>query len=154
MIVITVVFLIIDIVSKILVSNLLEEQVSINIIHNFFNLTYVKNTGAAWSIMDDKSYLVLIISGLIILGLVLYIYKNKSENKFEKFAYAMILGGAFGNFVDRIVYGYVIDFLDFTLFGYSYPIFNFADVFIVLGVIFLIGYTWRCNGDRDRSNRK
>ena len=58
----------------------------------------------------------------------------------------MILGGAFGNFIDRIFLGYVIDFLDFNLFGYDYPIFNLADSFIFLGVLFLLIDSWRRDG--------
>ena len=65
MVIITIILLVIDILSKLIVSNLLEEQVSIEIIHNFLNITYVKNTGAAFSIMDNNFYIVLIISSLI-----------------------------------------------------------------------------------------
>ena len=56
----------------------------------------------------------------------------------------MVLGGALGNLLDRIIYGYVIDFFDFYIFSYDYPIFNMADCFIFVGVIILIIYTWRC----------
>ena len=85
-------------------------------------------------------------------GIVLYVYKNKPKYKLEKIAYSLILGGAIGNFLDRIVYGYVIDFLDFYIFGYNYPIFNLADTFIVLGVLLLIIYVWRYS-DGDKGNR-
>ena len=153
LIILTIIFLIIDIVSKLIVSNLMKVFDSIVVIKDFFNITYVRNTGAAWSILSDKTWLIIIIS-LIIIGLIiLYICKNKPKSNWENIGYAMILGGAIGNFIDRIVYGYVIDFFDFYIFGYDYPIFNVADSFIFIGVIILIIYTWRCN-DGDKSSRK
>ena len=144
MIILTIVFLMIDIVSKLIISNLMDIHDSIKIVDDFFYITYVRNTGAAWSIFSDKTWLIIIIS-LIIIGIVVfYIYKNKPKMKLEKIGYALILGGAVGNFLDRIIYGYVVDFLDFYIFGYNYPIFNLADVFIVVGIFLLVIHTWRC----------
>ena len=121
---------------------------SIIVIKDFFYITYVRNTGAAWSIFADKTWMLVIISLIIISFIILYVLKNKPKNKLEKIGYSMILGGAIGNFIDRIIYGYVIDFFDFYIFGYSYPIFNLADTFIVIGVLLLVIYTWRCkNGN-------
>ena len=147
MLIITFICLVIDLVSKLLVSNLMEVSESIKIINNFFYLTYVRNTGAAWSIFANNTWFVLVVSGLIILGIVFYIYKNKPQDKLEKVAYGLVLGGASGNFIDRIVYGYVIDFFDMYIFGYDYPIFNMADIFIVVGVIMLMFSTWRCKNE-------
>ena len=146
-IILTIIFLIIDIISKIVVSSLMNEYDSIILIKNFFNITYVRNTGAAWSIFSGEIIGLIIISILIICFLGIYIYKNKPKDMMEKIGYSMILGGAFGNLLDRITYGYVIDFLDFYIFGYDYPIFNLADSFIFIGVILLIIYTWRCSND-------
>ena len=87
------------------------------------------------------------------MAIILYIYKNKPKSLIEKIGYSMILGGAIGNFLDRVIYGYVIDFLDFNIFGYEYPIFNLADSFILIGVILLVIYTWRCK-DGNQSNGK
>ena len=144
MIILTIVFLIIDIVSKFIVSNLMNVYDSIVIVKNFFYISYVKNTGAAWSIFSDKTWFVILISLVIIGIIIVYIIKNKPKSVLEKIGYSMVLGGAFGNFIDRIVNGYVIDFLDFYIFGYDYPIFNLADVFIVVGVILLLIHTWWC----------
>ena len=152
MIILTVVFLVMDIVSKLVVSNLMNVNDSIAIIKDFFYITYVRNTGAAWSIFSGETWLLVIVSLIIISGIVYYINKNKPKDKFEIFGYSMILGGALGNFIDRIAYGYVIDFIDIYIFGYDYPIFNMADGFILIGVVILIIYTWRCN-DGDKSNR-
>ena len=82
---------------------------------------------------------------LLIVFIVYYILKQNPESKLERIGYSMILGGAVGNLFDRIIYGYVIDFLDFNIFGYDYPIFNLADSFIFVGIVLLIIYTWRCN---------
>ena len=152
MIILTVLFLIIDIVSKLVVSNLMNVSDSIVIIKDFFYITYVRNTGAAWSIFAGETWLLIIVSLVIISFIVYYIYKNKPKDKLEIVGYSMILGGAIGNFIDRIVYGYVIDFFDFYIFGYDYPIFNVADSFILVGVVILIIYTWRCS-DGNKGNR-
>ena len=144
MIIFVIVFLIIDIVSKLVVSNLMDVHDSIIVIKNFFYITYVRNTGAAWSIFSDKTWMLVLVSLVIISVIVIYVLKNKPKSMLEKVGYSMILGGAIGNFIDRIIYGYVIDFLDFYIFGYSYPIFNLADTFIVIGVLLLVIYTWRC----------
>lgn len=150
-IIFTIVFLVIDIVSKLIVSNLMNVHDSILVIKDFFYITYVRNTGAAWSLFAGKTILLLMVSLIMICGIILYVYKNKTKAKLEKIAYSLILGGAIGNFLDRIVYGYVIDFLDFYIFGYNYPIFNLADTFIVLGVLLLIIYVWRYS-DGDKGN--
>lgn len=143
MIILTIIFLIIDIVSKLLVSNLLDVHDSIIIIKDFFFITYVRNTGAAWSMFAGKTWLLIIVS-LIIIGLICYyIYKNRPKSKIEMVGYSLVLGGAIGNFIDRVIYGYVIDFFDFYIFGYNYPIFNMADIFIVIGVIILVLCVWR-----------
>lgn len=148
MIILTIVFLIIDIVSKLVVSNLMTVNDSILVVKNFFYITYVKNTGAAWSIFSGETLGLIIVSLIIIFFIIYYISKNKPSTKIEKIGYAMILGGSFGNLFDRIIYGYVIDFLDFNIFGYNYPIFNLADCFIFVGVMLIIIYTWRCeNGN-------
>ena len=143
-IIFTIVFLGIDLISKVIVSNLLEVYDSVKVINNFFYISYVKNTGAAWSMFSNSTWFVILLSLIIIVCLFIYIYKNKPGSLMEKISYSMILGGALGNFLDRIIYGYVIDFLDFMVFGYDYPIFNLADTFIVIGVIMLLICTWRC----------
>ena len=150
-IIITFLVFLFDILSKIVVINYLQLEESVKVINNFLYLTYVRNTGAAWSILSNNSYVVLGISLLIIVGIIWYIWKNKIDNRFEEVAYSLVLGGAIGNFINRLFYGYVIDFIDIKIFGYDYPIFNLADVFIVIGVILLIIYSWRnVNGNSSK----
>ncbi|MDY4997395.1 MAG: signal peptidase II [Bacilli bacterium] len=130
-------FLLIDIISKQLVLYFMVENQTIQIIPHFFSLTYVKNTGVAFSMLEGNILFILLMS-VIVVGVLVYFAKSKGNGRLEKICYSMILGGALGNFLDRIFYGYVIDFFDFTLFGFKMAIFNVADVLIVCGVFLLI----------------
>lgn len=145
----TLIFLFLDLIVKYLIDKLLIVNESIVVIKNFFNITYVRNTGAAWSIFSANTFLIIVVSGLIILGIIFYIMKNKPSNKLEKISYSLILGGAIGNFINRVVCLYVIDYFDINIFGWDYPIFNLADIFIVVGVIMLVIITW---GDKNDGN--
>lgn len=136
-ILISIFVLIIDIISKQLVLNLMLEHQSINIIPGFFNLTLTKNTGIAFSFLEGKLPLIITMTTIIIFIILKYIKTNK-PSKYESICYALIIGGAIGNLLDRIIYHYVIDFLDFNIFNYSFPIFNLADTAIVIGVTILI----------------
>lgn len=145
-------FFMIDLISKQLVSHFLILNKSITVIDNFFYLTYTKNNGAAWSILQDERLPLLILTVII-----LYImYKNlKKEylNNIEHLSYGILFGGILGNFFDRLIYGSVIDFLDFYIFGYNYPIFNLADCFIVIGIILVIIINIRKDKNNERNNR-
>ena len=151
MMILTFIFIFIDLISKFIVSKCIYVNEGIIIIRNFLNITYVRNTGVAFSMFDDNKYFIIGISLLIIIGIVYYVYSNKVKNNIEKVSYSLILGGAIGNFVNRIVCGYVTDFIDIKIFGYNYPIFNLADTFIVIGVLLLLWDSWRCgNGNKGR----
>lgn len=143
----------IDLLSKILVKNFLLLGHKNKIINNFFYITYVKNTGAAWSIFSGVTILITIIT-LIIVAILIYYIINHTLNKIEIVSYALILGGAIGNLLNRIMYGYVIDFLDFKIFNYNYPIFNIADISIVIGVFLLIIHLIRGDDNADNSRKR
>ena len=134
----TLIIIIFDVISKLFVSNILILNESITIIPNFFYLTYTHNYGGAWSIFDNSTLFITIVSFLIIIGIIYYLFKNKVTKKIEIIGYSLLLGGAIGNLIDRVVYGYVIDFLDFNVFGYDFPIFNIADIGIVTGITLLL----------------
>ena len=151
MIILTILVILVDFFSKYMVSKLMTVNETINLIDNFFRITYVKNTGAAFSFFSNNTILVIIISVVVIGFLLFYIYKNKGNNKLENVSYAFILGGAIGNLIDRLVYGYVIDFLDFEILSYDAPIFNLADTFIVIGVILFLINTLRSRYDENSS---
>lgn len=129
--------LIIDIISKQLVSHFLAEGESIVIISKFFSLTFAKNNGVAFSMLEGMSIFIVIVTIIVICYIIKYIL-NDSHLFYEDIGYSFIIGGAIGNLIDRIVYGYVIDFLDFNIFGYDFPVFNIADSAIVIGVIIVI----------------
>ena len=151
MIILTILVILVDFFSKYMVSKLMTVNETINLIDNFFRITYVKNTGAAFSIFSNNTILVIIISIVVIGFLLFYIYKNKGNNKLENVSHAFILGGAISNLIDRLVYGYVIDFLDFEILSYNAPIFNLADTFIVIGVILFLINTLRSRYDGNSS---
>ena len=130
-------FLILDFISKTIVKSKMTLNSSIEIIKNFFNITYVENTGAAFSIFQGKQ-IFLIILGLIILFGIIYYLRKETLTKLKVIYYSLLIGGIIGNLIDRIRYNLVIDFLDFKIFNYDAPIFNLADTFICIGVMLII----------------
>lgn len=152
-IIISIILLCIDQISKLLVVNLLTKTNSITIIKNFFYLTYINNDGAAFSILVGKRIFLILIAVLVIVMLIRYIKKNNIQNKLELVSLALIIGGSLGNLMDRLVRGYVIDFLDFKLFNYNFPIFNLADTFIVIGVFLLLLKEIRKENNLDSRNK-
>lgn len=135
--IIAVLVLIIDQVSKSVIEAFVNLNESIQVIKDFFYITVVHNTGGAWSIFSNHSYLFIIASVVAIVLLIKFMFGFKNNLR-NNIAFAFLFGGIFSNLADRIFLGYVRDFLDFKLFGYNYPIFNIADITIVVGVILLI----------------
>ena len=136
---ITAIILIIDQIIKIIIRSNLNEYQEIKIIKNFFSITFLKNTGAAFSILKNSALLLIIISVLFILLISKYIKKEeKNLTKLDVYSYGIILGGIFGNLLDRIIHKGVIDYLSFRFFSYYFPVFNFADICITVGIALLI----------------
>ncbi|MCG0276962.1 MAG: signal peptidase II [Thermanaeromonas sp.] len=135
----TLVVLLTDQISKLLVRQWLEPNQSIPVLKNIFHLTYINNPGAAFGILAYQTPL-FIISTLAVIALIVIAYKQFPVHRLTlKLALALQLGGALGNLLDRIRFGYVVDFLDFRV----WPVFNLADVAIVLGVGLTIWELWR-----------
>ena len=131
------IFFLIDLISKQIIMHVMNLNESIKVIPHFFSLTYVRNNGAAWSILKDERILLMIVTVIVLF--LINKYMNREElSKIEELTYGIIIGGIVGNLFDRIIYGSVIDFLDFNIFGYNYPVFNLADTFIVVGIMLLI----------------
>lgn len=129
--------LIIDQVSKSIVEITIGLDKSLRIIKNFFSLTVVHNTGGAWSILNNHSWIFIVVSILALLIILKFIFCFK-KNMRNSIAFACLFAGISSNLADRIFLGYVRDFLDFKIFGYDFPIFNIADIAIVVGVFLLI----------------
>lgn len=138
---ISLVALLVDLFSKYIVVTRFQLYESINILP-IFNLTYVRNYGAAFSFLaDHNGWQKFLFSGIAVFISLLLIYwlaKNSYRQRLQNTAYALVIGGALGNLFDRLYHGFVVDFLDFYWRIYHYPVFNFADVFICVGAGLLI----------------
>ncbi len=143
--------IIIDLISKILVTKFMAPNQSISIIKNFFFITYVKNTGVAFSMLEGNIFFIIILTFFIVWLIFRYI-NSRILNSIECFSYGLIVGGALGNLFDRIRLGYVIDFFDFNIIGYNFAIFNVADIAIVVGVFLIIVFSIRgeCYGNKSK----
>jgi signal peptidase II len=134
---------VLDQATKLLVDRTMLLHDSIPVIDNFFSLTYIRNTGAAFGILADSHELFrltfLIAFSLAAIGFILVMLRRLPESeKALTIALAFILGGAAGNLIDRLIYGEVIDFLDFYWSGHHWPAFNVADSFITIGVLIML----------------
>lgn len=127
--------MIVDQVSKYLVSDFFSRTPeSIPLIQGIFHLTYVKNTGIAFGMFRDHPYALLAVIITSLLFITIYAIKTHEGRLYFYLSYGFILGGAFGNIIDRIRLGFVVDFLDFRI----WPVFNLADTFISIGVGLII----------------
>lgn len=137
----TVIPLIIDIITKNLIKSKLMLYDAVPVIDGFFNIVYVLNPGAAFSFLHDmnESYrrLFFITVTTIAIFVVLYIFARE-KSKINTAGFALILSGAIGNLIDRIIIGKVVDFLDFYYKTYHFPAFNVADSCITVGVALII----------------
>lgn len=132
------VLFVLDQITKTYVKTNLSLGQSNEVIKDFFYFTHVENTGAAFGILKNGRYFFIVLTIIISAVLVYIIVKNKSA--FLRLSISIVLGGALGNFMDRLLYGRVTDFFDFYIFGYDYPVFNVADACINIGTILLFIY--------------
>ncbi len=107
---------------------------SISIIKNIFHITYVKNTGAAFGILKGKIAFFIIMTAVIVIFLLIYRYYYVKQSILFDISFALIIGGAIGNLIDRVRFSYVVDYLDFRV----WPVFNLADSAVVIGAIILV----------------
>ncbi|MFZ3576531.1 signal peptidase II [Virgibacillus sp. DJP39] len=136
--IVAVILVVIDQITKWIVVKNMELYEQITIIENFFYFTSHRNTGAAWGILEGKMLFFYIVTVIVVIGVIYYMQKYAKDNKLLAVSLSFILGGAIGNFIDRIFRGAVVDFLDFIIINYDFPIFNIADSSLVVGVILVL----------------
>ncbi len=127
---------VVDQATKWIVVRNMELGQTIPLIEGVFHFTSHRNRGAAFGILQDQRWFFIVITLLVVGGIIYYLRKLGKDNPRVSLALSLILGGAAGNFLDRLLFGEVVDFLDFTLI--NFPIFNIADSAIVIGVGLMI----------------
>lgn len=130
--------IVIDQVTKWIIASSMKIGDSYEVIPNFLNITSHRNNGAAWGILSGKMFFFYIITVIILIVLVLFFIKEAQYNLFMQLAISLLFAGALGNFIDRLLNGEVVDFIDTNIFGYDFPIFNVADSSLTIGVILVI----------------
>ncbi|MGL4394718.1 MAG: signal peptidase II [Brevinema sp.] len=152
MLIVSISLCVIDLFIKYIIVQIFNKQPypytdSISLIGNFFKLTYVQNFGITFGMLtelpDFATAVIITIISLIAMGVLVYFYKNLRSYLQEKvmstgyICLSIIMGGALGNIIDRLMRGYVVDYLDFGIMNYRWYTFNFADICIVSGCILL-----------------
>ena len=142
--------IIVLVIDQILKSLVQLYNTNITIIDHFFRLTYYQNTGAAWSILEGHEYILIFVSitMLVLVFNMMYSYEN---DRLNNTAFGLLIGGILGNLSDRVFYGMVRDFINFRILGYEFPVFNVADMAIVIGVLLILISTIK--GDLKNGNR-
>jgi signal peptidase II len=134
---------VVDQVVKALVRPRLDLYESITVIPGFFSLTRVHNTGAAFGLMNNvdfpfKAALLALLQTAALIGLTVYVAMLAPEQRLTRMGLSFVIGGAIGNLIDRVMYGYVLDFFDFYRGGWHFWAFNVADAAINIGVALMI----------------
>lgn len=150
---------VVDMATKIYVHTRFDLYESIQVLP-FFNFTYARNYGAAFSFLNDaggwQRWLFTGIAVVVSCVLVYWLKKTPYNHKWMNAAYTLILGGAIGNLVDRLYHGFVVDFLDFDLGFYRWPAFNVADsaIFIGAAIIIIDAFMDGKKADKDVANEQ
>lgn len=128
----------IDLITKLMVIKYFRVGISVSIIDGILNFTYVRNPGAAFGIFKNSTAILTILSIVILAGIAVAMIKFRPKGELIKIAVCMICAGAVGNLIDRIRFGYVIDFIDVNFF--NFPVFNIADCLVCIGAFMLVLY--------------
>lgn len=122
---------------KWLVITYLKPIGTVKVFGDVFKLTYVENRGVAFGMFQGMQWVFVILTVIMLIAIIVYMFKKRPRGKFFYITAAMIIGGGIGNLIDRVLYGYVIDYLSLSFFP---PVCNFADYCITIGVFLLALY--------------
>lgn len=126
-----------DLFFKMLVLLYLKPVGTVKVFGDIFKLTYVENRGVAFGMFQGMQWIFIAVTVIMLFLIIFYMFKKRPQGKLVYIASALIIGGGIGNMIDRIYYGFVIDYLSFSFFP---PVCNFADYCITIGVFFLAAY--------------
>lgn len=126
--------IIIDQITKLIIMNNMKIGEEIVVIKKFFSILYVTNTGAAFSILENSTTLIIIISLFCLALIVSLLKKEKDITPIKIISFGILIGGMISNLIDRVFYKNVVDFLSFNIINYRFPVFNIADIGITIGV--------------------
>lgn len=129
-----------DQITKILCSASFELEETKTVISGILSFTYVRNEGAAFGILEGARVFFIILTISVLLGLIYYLFKSRPQSRLERWALATMAGGAVGNFIDRLYFGYVRDFIKVEFI--EFPVFNIADCFVCIGAGLYILYAF------------
>ncbi|MDO5027060.1 MAG: signal peptidase II [Tissierellia bacterium] len=148
-IIIPIILLILDQATKFYAISHFKGQEMLEIIPNWLYFTYVENRGAAFGLLNDKPWFFTIVASVFVITMTVILLKNRNNiNSFYSFSIAIIIVGALGNLIDRLLHGYVVDFIYSPLNGfYSFPVFNLADAYLTVMAIVLGVYIFFIDGD-------
>lgn len=130
---------ILDQLTKFLVRQNLELNNSLPIISNVLHLTYITNTGSAFGLFKGFNAFFVLFLVIVVFTILYHLKKIKDSEKWLKFSVGLLLGGTIGNLIDRLLHGFVIDFIDFRI----WPVFNIADSAVTVSIVFLIFLLWK-----------
>jgi signal peptidase II len=143
----------IDQVIKFFVNANLKKVGSVSVIDNLLSFTYVENNGVAFGSFAGNRWIFVVLTTALIAAILIYMFKKKPQSKLFYASVALIVGGGIGNFIDRVLYGYVIDYISLSFFP---PVCNFADYCITVGTVLLMIYVlfFTSTGKKDLKNDK
>ncbi|CAM3697493.1 signal peptidase II [Mesobacillus zeae] len=136
--IIAIIVILLDQLTKWMIVKNMEAGESITIIKDFLYITSHRNRGAAWGILEGQMWFFYIITVIVIVALIYYIQMAAKGKPLLGISLGLMLGGAIGNFIDRVFRKEVVDFINTYIFSYDFPIFNIADSALVIGVAVLI----------------
>lgn len=133
-----VILLVMDQISKWMVAANMQLHESMDLVPGFFRITYLHNTGAAWSMLEGKMWFFYIITFIAIAAMIYFYVHSSKHDVLFKTGIICMAAGTIGNLIDRLVFQYVRDFIDFVILGYDFPVFNIADMALCIGVFLII----------------